>query len=196
MIESKKLPLLALLVVVAAVLAFLSKGSLSLKPDVVAPAAPPPAVEKAAAAPQGSRTVQLRDGASRNLAQPPGKLFILHFWATWCAPCVEEMPGLLAFLHESKKDPNFEFLAVSVDEDWKIVDGWLKQHGAADLPVALDPRRETAKQFGTVKFPETYVLSPAGEVLLWVKGSLDWKSPAFARQLEALRKHPKAKAAA
>jgi thiol-disulfide isomerase/thioredoxin len=134
----------------------------------------------------GSRAVQTRNGGRRDLAQPPGKILLLHFWATWCPPCVTEFPGLVAFWKENEKDPALELLTVSVDEDWKTVDAWLASRGATAVPVTLDPRQDAARAFGTKKFPETYVLSPKGEVLLYVKGPMDWTSAAFRKQIDEL----------
>ena len=133
--------------------------------------APLPAQAKA-----GPRPVSLRDGAARDLSAPSGKLLVVHFWATWCAPCEEELPGLLAWWREAKADPRIELLAVSVDEEWPTVDGFLAKRSAADLPVALDPRKEASSAFGTVKFPETWFLSPKGEVVFHQVGPLDWGS--------------------
>ena len=110
----------------------------------------------------------------------------MHFWATWCPPCVQEFPGLLAFYKENEKNPALELLTVSVDEDWKTVDAWLKTQGASAVPVTLDPRQEAASAFGTKKFPETYVLSPKGEVLLYVKGPFDWTSKDFRSRLDEI----------
>lgn len=134
----------------------------------------------------GTRSVRTRSGGRRDLAQPPGRILLVHFWATWCPPCVEEFPGLLAFYRENEKNPALELLTVSVDEDWKTVDAWLNARGAAAVPVTLDPDRAAAAAFGTTKFPETYVLSPKGEVLLYVKGPFDWTSKAFRSRLDEI----------
>jgi thiol-disulfide isomerase/thioredoxin len=106
-----------------------------------------------------------------------GKGLILHFWATWCGPCREEMPALVKFVKETKADPNVEFLAVSVDEDWKAVDTWLKERGIADLPLALDPKGATANRVGTKLFPETWFVAPSGEIFHYIDGPADWNDP-------------------
>ncbi len=180
MIEKKSVPVLIGAVLVTAVLAVLLKDSLR----------EPPVVKTLPAAPRlpEARPVSLRGGGVRDLSKPPGRLLVLHFWATWCPPCVEEFPSLAQFWKEHERDPNLELLAVSVDEEWKTVDDWLKKAGATGIPVALDPKRTTAKAFGTEKFPETYVLSSSGEVLEKFIGPVAWTSPEFLREFDALLK--------
>ena len=70
-----------------------------------------------------------QDGGTKSLKDFAGKVVLMNIWATWCVPCREEMPALVKFVKETKGDPNVEFLAVSVDEDWKVVDAWLKERG-------------------------------------------------------------------
>jgi thiol-disulfide isomerase/thioredoxin len=142
---------------------------------------PPVATER-----PGPSPVAMKDGATRDLSAPSGKLLVVHFWATWCAPCEEELPGLVAWWRETKADPRIELVAVSVDEDWTVVDGFLSKRDAADLPVALDPKKSAASAFGTEKFPETWFLSPEGEVLFHQVGPLDWSDPASRTTLDAL----------
>lgn len=177
--KSSKLFFLAGAAVVAAGLAYTARDSLQ---TTVRVARAPIAGDR----PVGARTVQTRSGGRRDLAQPPGRILLVHFWATWCPPCVQEFPGLLAFYKENEKNPSLEVLTVSVDEDWKTVDTWLSARGATVVPVTLDPRQEAASAFGTKKFPETYVLSPKGEVLLYVKGPFDWTSKDFRSRLNEI----------
>lgn len=139
-----------------------------------------------AAARPGPSPVATKDGPTRDLSAPSGKLLVVHFWATWCAPCEEELPGLVAWWKETKTDPRIELVAVSVDDEWKTVDGFLAKRNAADLPVALDAGKGAASAFGTEKFPETWFLSPNGEVLLHWVGPQDWGSPAARAELKAL----------
>ncbi|HQR45454.1 MAG TPA: TlpA disulfide reductase family protein, partial [Thermoanaerobaculia bacterium] len=170
--------------VAAALLAWAVRDTLRVPMTVrtlpVAPAGTP------AAAGSAPRTVALPDGRTRDLAAPPGKLLILHYWATWCPPCVTEFPQLVAFWKEFGRKPGVELLAVSVDEDWKTVDEWMKKNGIAGIPLALDPGRTSARAFGTEKFPETYVLSPSGQVVDKYIGAVNWSAPALRKTLENL----------
>lgn len=143
-------------------------------------------METATPAASAPRLVSLPGGGTRDLSRPPGRLLIVHFWATWCPPCVTEFPALLRFWKEYGKKPGLELLAVSVDEEWKTVDDWVKSVGAGGIPLALDPRRTTAKAFGTEKFPETYVLSPSGQVVDKFVGAVSWTSPALRKRIDEL----------
>jgi thiol-disulfide isomerase/thioredoxin len=174
---------LAIAAVVAAALAWLVKDAL-IQPVVPVPAtAPAPASGPARAAapkrsaPAGPLLVLAKDGTRRDLSSRSGKGQILHFWATWCAPCREEMPELVKFVRDTKDDPRVEFLAVSVDEDWKIVDTWLKQVGISGLPLALDPKGPIAGRYGATGYPETFFVSPSGEIVQHFVGPVDWSRP-------------------
>ncbi|HKC23492.1 MAG TPA: TlpA disulfide reductase family protein [Thermoanaerobaculia bacterium] len=169
---------LAFATVFAALAAWMVRGSLE-------PYNGPIAFSAAAAR---AMKVQLPGGGTRDVSKPQGKLFVVHFWATWCEPCLEELPGLVAYAREIKNDPSVELLAVSVDDDLKTVSEWLKAHDAADLPVALDPGRKIATKMGTQKFPETYILSAKGDVLGHVKGPVDWTSKEIRAQIDDFRK--------
>ncbi len=173
-LDRKKALGLGIAVLVCGTLAYFAKDALR-----------PPAVHVGTLAvpaakvmfPAGPLLVKNREGAARDLAARSGKGLILHFWATWCGPCQEEMPALVKFVKETKADRNVEFLAVSVDTDWKVVDAWLKEHGIRDLPLALDPNGDTAHVVGTDKYPETWFILPTGEVLRHVVGAQDWSDP-------------------
>jgi len=184
MIDKKSLPFLAAAALVAAALSFLVKDSLR-EPEVVRPVPKdllmePPPKPKA----NLPKTVELPGGGTRDLAKAPGdRLLVVHFWATWCAPCVEEFPGVVAFWKEYRSNPKIELLTVSVDDKWPVVEGWLKKTGAAGIPVALDPKRLAAKAFGTEKFPETYVLAASGAVLERYEGAIDWSAPGFRQRI-------------
>ena len=165
---------LGTVVLAAAVLAFLAKDALR-PPEVRAPKLASAAAKKAL--PAGPLLVRGRGGVPRDLAVRTGKGLILHFWATWCAPCREEMPALVKFVRDTKGDPNVEFLAVSVDEDWKVADDWLKARGIDALPLALDPQGPTSRLLGATGYPETFFVTASGEILRHVVGPADWNDP-------------------
>jgi cytochrome c biogenesis protein CcmG, thiol:disulfide interchange protein DsbE len=184
MIDKKTLSVLAVAAVAAALLAWAVRDSLRVPMTVKA--LPSASASVPAPAAGGSRVVSLPDGRTRDLSAPPGKLLILYYWATWCPPCVTEFPEIVSFWKEFGKKPGVEFLAVSVDEDWKTVDDWIRKNGISGIPLALDPRRTSATAFGTLKFPETYVLSPSGEVVDKFVGAIKWSAPPVRKRFEEL----------
>jgi peroxiredoxin len=126
------------------------------------------------------------DGRIVSLAQYRGAVVMVHFWATWCPPCVEEMPALQK-LYDALKGRGFEVLAVSVDEDGPgSVTSFMQRNGLS-FPVLLDPRRTVAnRRYGTFKYPETYVIDREGVVRIKVIGSRDWSQPVNIDQVRAL----------
>jgi len=101
---------------------------------------------------------------------------LVHFWATWCPPCVEEIPTL-DVLNRALFDKDFVILAVSVDEGGAgAVSGFMKQNKLA-LPVLLDPSRSIAGLYGTLKFPETYLVDRQGIVREKTIGPRNWSIP-------------------
>lgn len=116
------------------------------------------------------------DGKQVGLSDYRGKVVMVHFWATWCPPCVEELP-VLDRMYRSLAGRDFEVLAVSVDEGGaESVASFVKKN-APSLPVLLDPGASVAHSYGTFKFPETYILDRSGIVRYKVIGEADWSNP-------------------
>ncbi len=135
----------------------------------------------------GDRAPEFRlpapNGQYVSLADLRGKVVMVHFWATWCPPCVEELPTL-AKLYGELMGKDFELLAVSVDEGGaQAVASFLQQNGL-NVPVLLDPEWSTAGRYGTFKFPETYILDREGIVRYKVIGPRDWQDPAAVQPLQ------------
>ena len=104
-----------------------------------------------------------------------GKIVLLNFWATWCAPCVEEMPSLVQ-LQQRMKDKGVTVVAVSVDVDNEAYHNFLKDH-RIDLLTVRDPDQKANNLYGTFKFPETYIIDRNGIVRRKFIGAVDWSQP-------------------
>jgi len=104
-----------------------------------------------------------------------GKLLVLNFWATWCAPCVEEMPSLVQ-LQQRMKDKGVTVLAVSIDVDSDLYHRFLKDH-KIDLLTVRDPDQKSSSLYGTFKWPETYIIDRQGIVRRKFIGAVDWSQP-------------------
>ncbi len=125
------------------------------------------------------------DGRTVSLGELRGKVVILHFWATWCPPCMAELPSLLRF--GKGLDPEkFVLLAVCVDnEDPARIRAFLRSWGP-DLPVCLDPGGRVARRFGTYRYPETYILDPRGVIARKIIGQGDWERGGWAHILQKI----------
>jgi len=110
-----------------------------------------------------------------NLDAYKGKPLIINLWATWCAPCVKEMPSL-AKLAAELKDQGVAVVAISEDRGGKfVVDPFLKDHQIEGLPVYLDKTMSTGKAFkATTILPMTLLIDAKGEEVGRVYGDRDW----------------------
>jgi thiol-disulfide isomerase/thioredoxin/Tfp pilus assembly protein PilF len=96
-----------------------------------------------------------------------GKVVIVNFWATWCAPCRKEMPELETFYEKWKNDPKVAVVAISVDKNRALVEPFIKTTPYT-FPILLD---EGAKEaFGVGPIPETFVIDPSGTLRLKITG--------------------------
>ena len=120
--------------------------------------------------------LQKMDGGFVSLSDLRGKVVMVHFWATWCPPCVEEIPTLDR-LHHSPIGKDFEMLAVSVDEGGAGAVAPFIQKNRLNVPVLFDPGHDVAGLYGTYKFPETYIVDRQGVVRYKAIGPRDWTDP-------------------
>lgn len=112
---------------------------------------------------------------SVTLSQFRGQVVVLNFWATWCPPCVEEMPSLVQ-MQQRMKAKGVTVLAVSVDVDQGNYQQFLRDHGVSLLTVR-DPDQKSSSLYGTFKFPETYVIDREGVMRRKFIGAVDWTEP-------------------
>jgi cytochrome c biogenesis protein CcmG, thiol:disulfide interchange protein DsbE len=109
------------------------------------------------------------------LSQLRGQIVVLNFWATWCAPCVEEVPSLVA-MQQRMKAKGVTVLAVSVDVDESAYRHFVKDHNV-NLLTVWDPDQKSNALYGTAKFPETYVIDRNGVIRRKFIGAVDWTEP-------------------
>ena len=115
-----------------------------------------------------------RSGSSVRLDDLKGHVVLVHFWASWCEPCVEEIPQLIDFATAEIGRP-FRLVLMSNDSTWEEAETVLPKEGLPETVVALlDPQARVAERFGSYQLPETYFLGRAGEVITKWIGQQDW----------------------
>jgi peroxiredoxin len=113
------------------------------------------------------------DGNNVSLTDYRGKVVLLNIWATWCAPCVAEMPSMQK-LYQELKDEGFLILAVSLDESGvEAVKPFVKMH-KLDFPVLLDTKGEIKSLYQITGIPESFVIDKSGTIVERIVGPRDW----------------------
>lgn len=113
-----------------------------------------------------------------------GKVLVLNFWATWCPPCVDEMPSLDAMARQLAPK-GVVVLGVSVDRNAAAYERFLKQARVGFL-TARDPEARISSSYGTFKYPETYVIDSRGRVRQKHIGPRNWMEPEILQSIESL----------
>lgn len=127
-------------------------------------------------APAPDTPVQRLDGTAATLGDFRGEVVLLNFWATWCAPCLREMPSLER-LEEALQDRPFRVVAVSTDRGGgAAVRPFLERLGLDDITILLDPRSRLAADMGLRGLPTTYVLDHEARVIGGMEGPAEWDS--------------------
>jgi cytochrome c biogenesis protein CcmG/thiol:disulfide interchange protein DsbE len=109
------------------------------------------------------------------LSRLHGQVVVLNFWATWCAPCVEEVPSLVE-MQRRMKGKGVTVLAVSVDADEGAYQRFVKNHNV-NLLTVRDADQKSNSLYGTSVFPETFIIDRNGVVRRKFIGAVDWTEP-------------------
>ena len=117
-------------------------------------------------------SIKADNGRTYTQANFGGKLLVLNFWATWCPPCREELPSLDA-LQRTLGPRGLVVLAVSVDKDEKVYRDFLAANRVA-ITTARDPAQDINREYGTVQFPESYIIDQNGKVVEKIISSRNW----------------------
>lgn len=142
---------------------------------------PPEKVQK----PAVSFSLRSMDGKQISLQQASGKILFLHFWATWCGPCRDELPKIEAFYRQL--DPNkFALLAISSDEGGKDAVQRFISGRDYKMPILLDQDGQVSSSYAVQALPTTFFVSPNGKILAEVNGARDWTHPSMTQLINLL----------
>lgn len=126
------------------------------------------------------------DGKEHHLADFKGRGMVVNLWATWCVPCVHEIPSLAAAARALAPD-DIAVLTLASDRGGpgKVSD-WFADHNITALPVLMDPKGELAMAFAAHGIPTTFIINKSGLVVARLEGAADWGSPEAVQLIKAL----------
>lgn len=129
------------------------------------------------------------NGNMVSLDQYRGKVLFINIWATWCAPCREEMPSMES-LNQVMKGDNFKMLAISIDSDGKdSVVPFVEEFGLT-FTVLIDQKNESTDIFKATGVPETFIVDQGGTIVYHHLGPANWERPVFLDALKDLVRQP------
>jgi cytochrome c biogenesis protein CcmG/thiol:disulfide interchange protein DsbE len=129
-------------------------------------------------------TVTADNGQQVSTSNFGGKLLVLNFWATWCPPCIEEIPSLNEFQRRFAGS-GVVVLGVSVDKDEKAYRAFLSKAGLSFL-TTRDPEHKISAEYGTFLYPETYLIDAKGKVVQKIISNADWNDERLVSYVKSL----------
>jgi len=127
-------------------------------------------------------TITADNGQTVSVPGFKGKLLVLNFWASWCAPCVQEEPSLSQFAQQFA-DKGVVVLAVSVDREQRAYSAFLQKYRPQFLTARDNKLHEN---FGTFMYPETYFIDANGKVLKKIAEAADFSDPQLVQYVNSL----------
>lgn len=113
-------------------------------------------------------------GNNWNLQELKGKVVFVNFWASWCKPCLEEMPSMQA-LHSTMPAEYFQMVTILYNDRPEYAQNVVNKTGAT-FPVLLDPDLLAAREYGLTGVPETFIIDPQGVLREKIIGPRNWQS--------------------
>lgn len=125
------------------------------------------------------------EGTKVNLSDYRGNLVLVNLWATWCAPCIKEIP-MMDKIRRDNLTNKLVVLPLSIDEQYDQVAAFLTRHSLGDYPTLVDPQRQIDKMLPADVVPATYVFDGDGNLIGFLRGYLDWGDKEVQPYLEQL----------
>jgi len=130
--------------------------------------------------------IQLSDanGKAYTLVDYQGRVTVVNFWASWCPPCVEEIPSLNR-LRDKMRDLPFSLISVNYAETPETIQKFMQQV-FVDFPVLMDEDGSVAAQWKVFAFPSTFVIDPQGKIAYGINAGIEWDTPEVVQALRGL----------
>lgn len=139
-----------------------------------------------------SVTLHMVSGGGADVILPDSRRYtLLNLWATWCSPCLKELPSIKRLAKHLKQDDSWHVLAVSVDSPLKMkaVNRFVERYDIREVASYHDSEFKLQTIFNPQVLPATYIISPSGQVLYEIKGDAEWDDPQIITFLEMVEKH-------
>jgi len=133
-------------------------------------------------------------GQPHSLEDYRGKVVMVNFWASWCHPCLQEIPGMIR-LGESLADRPFVILAVNVGEEQRKLPGFAKKMEER-MVILMDTESEAFKRWKGIVLPSTFIIDTTGQIRYEAYGPVNWNAPYVVTMLTDLMDKPAAEAEA
>jgi thiol-disulfide isomerase/thioredoxin len=129
-------------------------------------------------------TLQSMDGKRILLEQFNNQVVLVNFWASWCAPCVEEIPSISRLI-EKMSAKSFKVISINIGEDRERIEKFSSQV-PIDFPILLDQQGEAAKDWNVYVYPSSFIVDKNGIIRFAYSGGLDWDKPQVIWQIHQL----------
>jgi len=123
-------------------------------------------------------------GQAHDLSDYDGEVVLINFWASWCPPCVHEMPSMQR-LEDRLRDQGFRILAVNLGESEETVRAFLERIGT-EFIILMDPRSESLNDWRAMAYPSSYIVDREGRLRYSLFGAIEWNEPDVVAQISAL----------
>ena len=120
------------------------------------------------------------------LSKNRGHVVVVNFWATWCAPCLKELPSMRA-LAETLSDQKFRLLAINVGEKLPEIERFIEVFDPPlDFPILIDSNMQVASEWGVRGVPTTYIIDQRGRLVEFAEGGVDFTASVIVEKLRHL----------
>lgn len=131
-------------------------------------------------------TLKNLNGVKKSLEEYKGKVLFINFWASWCGPCVHEMPSIASLNEYYRNDNEVEILLINLGEDKETVQNFMTSEGY-DIETLLDTDNKVGGLYGIRSIPTTYILNKEGFIVGSKTGAHQWDREGVKNILDSLK---------